>query len=558
MGPKVMRSNGAALRLRTIVVVSLLAMLAVIFVPAASRADATYSETTGSVANTWTNYTNAGGTAGPQIGSNAAVQIACKLAGFRVADGNTWWYRIASNPWNYAYYVSADAFYNDGATSGSLHGTPFVDPAVPDCGTGSGVSETTGSVANTWMNYTNAGGTAGPQIPSTTTVQIDCKLAGFKVADGNTWWYRIASAPWSDGFYVSADAFYNNGSMSGSLIGTPFVDPAVPDCSESGGGGSSSTVALAQGPKASTGYRYAITLSGFSANTAVDLECYDSVSPAGFYHFSLTTNGSGSAVTSNYCYSGDGPDHWVIAGGRVESNRVSWGGSGSGGGSGTGTGTGTGGGDGGSGNGSSTGAHFYSRTAAVQWAVENYKHRPLIQNGKDCTWFVSQALWAGGLPSSSTWTRWSPNGVLGTNGIDIIKALIHGGYSPTDPVNPTPTATYANLLPKYLEDQGLAKVHKITWSDNTAYGAQLGDLIAYDWDGGSDGSIDHLAIVTKLNSRGYPYVSQHSSNRLNRYWSWDPGNPAANPPSPAGWIENTHPATGHNKAPIAYLIHITY
>jgi hypothetical protein len=29
--------------------------------------------------------------------------------------------------------ISADAFYNNGATSGSLHGTPFVDPAVANC-----------------------------------------------------------------------------------------------------------------------------------------------------------------------------------------------------------------------------------------------------------------------------------------------------------------------------------------------------------------------------------------------------------------------------------------
>jgi hypothetical protein len=61
------------------------------------------------------------------------VQITCRTEGFRVADGNTWWYRIASSPWNDAYYVSADAFYNNGATSGSLNGTPFVDPAVPGC-----------------------------------------------------------------------------------------------------------------------------------------------------------------------------------------------------------------------------------------------------------------------------------------------------------------------------------------------------------------------------------------------------------------------------------------
>jgi len=94
---------------------------------------ATYGETTGGVANTWTNYTNAGGNAGPQIPSHATVQISCRLEGFRVADGNIWWYRIASSPWNNAYYVSADAFYNNGQTSGSLSGTPFVDQQVVHC-----------------------------------------------------------------------------------------------------------------------------------------------------------------------------------------------------------------------------------------------------------------------------------------------------------------------------------------------------------------------------------------------------------------------------------------
>lgn len=93
----------------------------------------TWSETTGGAANTWTNYTNAGGTQGPTIAARATVQIACKITGFRVADGNTWWYRIASSPWDGRFYVSADAFYNNGATSGSLSGTPFVDARVPNC-----------------------------------------------------------------------------------------------------------------------------------------------------------------------------------------------------------------------------------------------------------------------------------------------------------------------------------------------------------------------------------------------------------------------------------------
>jgi len=200
----------------------------------------TYAETSGSVVHTWTDYADAGGTGGPEIPSNATVQIQCKVSGFAVADGNTWWYQVASSPWNDTYYASADAFYNDGATSGSLSGTPFDDPNVPDCaGSGGGsnggkpyptYAETSGSVVHTWTDYADAGGTEGPEIPSNATVQIECKLTGFAVADGNTWWYQVASSPWNDTYYASADAFYNNGATSGSLSGTPFDDPNVPDC----------------------------------------------------------------------------------------------------------------------------------------------------------------------------------------------------------------------------------------------------------------------------------------------------------------------------------------
>jgi hypothetical protein len=93
----------------------------------------TYTETVGGPTHTWTNYSNAGGAEGATIATHASVQVSCVVQGFRVADGNTNWYRIASSPWNNAYYASSDAFYNNGATSGSLDGTPYVDPKVPSC-----------------------------------------------------------------------------------------------------------------------------------------------------------------------------------------------------------------------------------------------------------------------------------------------------------------------------------------------------------------------------------------------------------------------------------------
>lgn len=208
----------------------------------------THAETAGGPTHTWSSYATGAGAEGPSIATGQTIAVTCKVTGLAVADGNTWWYLIASSPWNGAYYASADAFYNDGQTSGQLQGTPFVDPAVPLCPGQSSSSgpepppggspppppviyaETTGGVTHTWTDYADAGGNQGPSIPGNQTVQISCKVEGFRVEDGNTWWYRIASSPWNDSYYASADAFYNNGETSGSLKGTPFVDVNVPNC----------------------------------------------------------------------------------------------------------------------------------------------------------------------------------------------------------------------------------------------------------------------------------------------------------------------------------------
>jgi hypothetical protein len=120
------------------------------------------------------------------------------------------------------------------SSSPSTSAAPSTTPPAPTTSTTPAPpqtwSETTGGETHTWTNYTNAGGYEGPVIPRGTTVEISCKVQGFKVADGNTWWYRIASSPWNNSYYASADAFYNNGQTSGSLSGTPWVDPNVRDC----------------------------------------------------------------------------------------------------------------------------------------------------------------------------------------------------------------------------------------------------------------------------------------------------------------------------------------
>jgi serine/threonine-protein kinase len=116
------------------------------------------------------------------------------------------------------------------ATTSTTQSTTSSPPTTPTSAAASTYGETTGSVTHTWSDYADAGGGQGPSIPSNTAVQIECKVTGFKVEDGDTWWYRIASSPWSNAYYASADAFYNNGETSGSLQGTPFVDSNVPSC----------------------------------------------------------------------------------------------------------------------------------------------------------------------------------------------------------------------------------------------------------------------------------------------------------------------------------------
>jgi len=91
------------------------------------------AETSGGESHTWSDFHNAGGIEGPSIRPNESVIVSCRIQGFTTADGNVWWYRIESPPWNNKYYASADAFYNDGRTSGGLRGTPFVDPSVAPC-----------------------------------------------------------------------------------------------------------------------------------------------------------------------------------------------------------------------------------------------------------------------------------------------------------------------------------------------------------------------------------------------------------------------------------------
>jgi hypothetical protein len=114
--------------------------------------------------------------------------------------------------------------------SPASHSPPAPSKPSTSVPRGPGHVETVGAPAKTWSGYVDAGGREGPTIQMGRSVKIACRITGFRVQDGDTWWYRVASAPWSGRYYVSADAFYNNGQTAGSLQGTKLVDLRVPAC----------------------------------------------------------------------------------------------------------------------------------------------------------------------------------------------------------------------------------------------------------------------------------------------------------------------------------------
>jgi hypothetical protein len=93
----------------------------------------TYAEQEGHYgANTFTNPYNASGM-GPKIPAAAWVQVSCKVYAPAIQSANPdgYWYRIASSPWNNAYYAVANTFMNGDPWGGPY--THNTDYKVPDC-----------------------------------------------------------------------------------------------------------------------------------------------------------------------------------------------------------------------------------------------------------------------------------------------------------------------------------------------------------------------------------------------------------------------------------------
>jgi Putative amidase domain len=188
---------------------------------------------------------------------------------------------------------------------------------------------------------------------------------------------------------------------------------------------------------------------------------------------------------------------------------------------------------------------FYNRTAAAHWAEAHAKDPQPF--GTMCTWFVSQALWAGGFPQSATWNSTGPYHYRDSLGVSTT----------------VPGTQAAWLLPSFrsfFEPQFAVQKIDITknLTTNAVPQAQIGDIILYDW--GEGEGISHASIVVGIASGQYPVVSEMgqydfgivdsivnkvkhvSSDYVKRGWTWSEVHQK--------WLQKEHPHMH------AYLLHI--
>lgn len=156
------------------------------------------------------------------------------------------------------------------------------------------------------------------------------------------------------------------------------------------------------------------------------------------------------------------------------------------------------------------------RAAAARWALAHVSDRPLYS--QDCTWFVSQALWAGGLGKSSSWS-----------------STTYGVFHPTlDAVN-------ADHLKNYLVNETRqGTIQQLSPNTAAVPSAALGDIIFYDWD--ANGVVDHAMIVTSFSGQ-VPNVTGHT-DAITQPWNYSKYNRKS--------MAAAHPGLR------IYLVHVKY
>lgn len=145
----------------------------------------------------------------------------------------------------------------------------------------------------------------------------------------------------------------------------------------------------------------------------------------------------------------------------------------------------------------------YDRIKAVEYANRFWEQpNPQFQyfEHDDCTNFISQCLWAGGMPMTSGQSR--TTGWWYRSQQNRIESWSYSW-------------TVAHSLHWYLRSPlSFISVQML----NRAELLRPGDVIQYDWNG--DGKINHSAIVTAVTIAGQPLVNAHTRSAFRRDWRY--------------------------------------
>lgn len=153
--------------------------------------------------------------------------------------------------------------------------------------------------------------------------------------------------------------------------------------------------------------------------------------------------------------------------------------------------------------------------ADTYWQNYNSAWPSFANRGGDCTNFVSQALYSGGIAmrtsppysGDAAWYMLPKNGPRWTYSVPWINAQDQSVFALRYLPGVTQVASYSGLAP----------------GQTVADHASQGDIVLYDWN--NDGSYDHEAIVVASDganpdgTANWDLVDAHTNNRYHAYWT---------------------------------------
>lgn len=145
-----------------------------------------------------------------------------------------------------------------------------------------------------------------------------------------------------------------------------------------------------------------------------------------------------------------------------------------------------------------------ARYADQYWSSYNKSYPSFANKGGDCTNFVSQALFAGGIqqrpsPLFSGTAAWYMTQQNGKN----------WSWS-TSWINSQDNSLFLSTLGGTVVQTVVGATANTVVPSN----AQQGDVVLYDWT--NDGVFDHEAIIATADGQ---YVDAHTNNRYHEYWT---------------------------------------